>query len=494
MSGASAYEQLRERLQAIGHLERLGSIIGWDQEVLMPPKAVGSRAESRVFLQQEVQRRWREDALGELIEAAAAEALGEVAAANVRGAQRARHHALAVPPELEAELTRHTTLSLEAWKSARASDDWSRFAGELARTVELTREKAAHLSPGGDPYEALMDEYEEGLTRARMDGVFATLSGPSMAIIEARRDERAAYDPAADGPWSGDVQLAFGKVAIGWLGFDLQAGRLDLSAHPFSISFGPSDVRLTTRTDESDPFSNLLACLHEAGHGLYEAGLPESHALEPVGAAVSLGVHESQSRLWENMVGRGVGFWQHAMATVREHFPQAAGIDEATLVSHLTRVRPGLIRVEADEVCYNLHIQLRYELEQQLIDGDLAVADLPAAWNEWMERLLGVQVPSHADGVLQDIHWAMGALGYFPTYTLGNVYSAQFWAAATREMPDLEAGLAQGRTAPLLNWLRDRVHQHGSRWRPEALIERATGAPPSTHHLVDWLQARYASA
>lgn len=490
----AAYDTLRTRLQAIGQLGRLASILGWDQEVLMPPKALASRAESRVFVQQEARTRWSSDELGDLLDAAEAEDdLDELDRANLRQARRARHEATAVPPELAAELTRHASHALEAWKTARANDDFAAFAPSLERTIDLLRQKAAHLDPEGDPYEVLMDEYEQGLTRAHLDALFAELQPIAQRIIAARAGDTPAFDPATLAPWNADAQLALGKAAISWIGFDLEAGRLDLSAHPFSTSFATTDVRLTTRTDESDPFSNLLACMHEAGHGLYEAGLPEPWSLEPVGQAISLGVHESQSRLWENMVGRSAAFWSYALPTLREHFPQASEVSPEVLAAHVRRVRPGLIRVEADEVCYNLHVQLRYELEQALVDGDLAVADLPAAWDAGMERLLGVTVPNAADGCLQDIHWAMGAIGYFPTYTLGNVYAAQLWAAAKRDLPSVEDDIGRGENGALLAWLRERVHQHGSRWLPTELVEQATGEAPSARHLVAWLESCYLS-
>jgi carboxypeptidase Taq len=348
----------------------------------------------------------------------------------------------------------------------------------------------------------LLDEYEPGARVADLTRLFQALLDPLVTLVRqigeasARRETvaRSAEKPDAvlHRRYPVDRQRIFGEAVASAVGFDFNQGRLDVTAHPFCTGIGPGDIRITTRYDEHEFGDAFFGILHEVGHGLYEQGLPREHFGTPLGEAVSLGIHESQSRLWENAVGRSRPFWTYWFPMARRVFGEALGsVSLDTFLAAVNHVEPSLIRVQADEVTYNLHIIIRFELEQALLSGDLPVSDLPGAWDRKYQEALGMAPSNDTEGCLQDVHWAAGLFGYFPTYTLGNVYAAQLYARANDDLTGLDAGLAQGRFDDLLSWLREQIHLHGQRYRPAALIERATGAPPDHRHLIQALRLKY---
>lgn len=413
----------------------------------------------------------------------------EVAAAQVREAGRRRNHAARVPSELAQQLAQAESNGLVAWQRARKADDFGLFRNELELLIDLIKQKADALTDDGDRYDSLLDLFDPGCRSAELTPMFAELRAELAPLVQAVADSGQSVDesPAqGDFPWQ--KQLDFGRLVAEQMGFDFEHGRLDLAAHPFCTSFYASDVRLTWRYDEKDIRPALFGIMHEAGHGLYEQGLPPHMQGTPAGDAVGMGVHESQSRMWENLVGRGKEFWQWAMPKFVEHFPDKKGLQIEQLYPALHTVKPTLIRVEADEATYNLHIAARYEIEKAIFANQVSVDDLPELWNQTYFELLGIRPESDANGVLQDIHWSMGAFGYFPSYTLGNLINSQLFEAAKRDIPNMTDHFTNGDFRPLLQWSREKVHAHGSLYQSSDLVERATGEPMSSSAFLRYIR------
>ena len=388
-------------------------------------------------------------------------------------------------------MAKHKSQSLISWQKARAEDDFSIFRDDLAKMVDLARQKADYLGYEELRYDALLDIYESGLSVSRVDPLFAGLRENVAPLVKAviERGERPEMSFIENNSWSQSGQEALSQSVSEALGFDFAAGRRDASTHPFCGGPNPDDVRWTTRYSESDPFGSLYGSMHETGHGLYEQGRPRNLDFQPAGQANGLGVHESQSRLFENQVGRSREFCEWALPIWKENFPENMdGVSAEDLWRAVNLVEPSLIRVEADEATYNLHIMIRYEVEKRLIAGEIEVDDLPDVWDDMYEEFLGIRAPNRTLGVLQDIHWSMGAFGYFPTYTLGNLYAAQLLAKAREDLPDHDEQIRNGDFAPILDWMRARVHARGSILEPAALIEEATGSPPSPDAFVEYLR------
>lgn len=490
---ADLYARYLERMRGLHALGSAQSLLGWDQETFMPPGAVEHRAAVRSHLSGLIHDGTVDPAFGELLDGLAAADLDEARAANVRETVRDRDRAVKIPRELVTELSRVTAMAQQAWVKARADDDWPLFAPLLTQVVDLRRREAEAVGYDAEPYDALLDQYEPGARAAELEPLFAALRPALVELaggIARRRDPQAAA--ALAGAWDPAAQERVCRRILEDMGFDFACGRLDTSAHPFTGGNHPTDVRLTTAYDPSDPAKAIYSTIHEGGHGLYEQGLPAAHAGTPLGEACGLGMHESQSRLWENQVGRSRAFMDYLLPLLREHFPErAAGLDADTLFRALNVVQPSLIRIDADEVTYNLHIALRFELERALFRGEIGVADLPGLWRERMTADLGVTPAGDRDGALQDIHWSFGALGYFPTYTLGNLYGATLHAAAGRDLGDLDAMVARGEFAPLLDWMRTHVHAHGRRWSGPELCRRATGRDLNTDDFLNHLRAKF---
>ena len=415
------------------------------------------------------------------------------AAVNVREIDRQQSRSLKLPKELVVELSQTESLGHEAWIEARKKSDFALFQPWLEKIVALKKEVAERVGYEGAMYNALLDEYEPYARAEEIAPVFAQLKEQLVPLVE--QITATGQYPARgvlDQEYPIEQQELLGQQVLADMGFDLEAGRLDLAVHPFCAGTSRDDVRLTTRYSADWLPGSLFGTIHEAGHGLYEQGLPADAIGTPAGESVSLGIHESQSRLWENMVGRSKAFWTHYLPKLQELFPQQlSAVDLDAFYAAVNQVEPSLIRVEADEVTYNLHILLRFELECDLIEGQVAVAELPAVWNERMEQYLGIRPPNDALGVLQDTHWSCGLLGYFPTYTLGNLYVAQFFHQAHQDLPDLKAQIAQGELGPLKTWLNEKIHVRGARATASELVEEVTGARLSADYFIDYLWEKF---
>jgi carboxypeptidase Taq len=498
-SHPAAYTELMRLMREAATLRSTASLLGWDQETYMPPAAAEFRAEQLAMLSSLVHERHTSPRVGELLarcEADAALASDPTAAANLRELRRDYERATRLPPALVHEMAETSSRAMHVWRDARERNDFAAFAPWLEKTVELVRRKAeAYGWPeGGVAYDALLDEFEPGMTTERVTHTFDALRAGLAPLIHAVAESGVTPETA----WQNvrvpvDRQAAFNQGIVRRMGFDLAAGRLDISAHPFCDGMAPGDTRLTTRYAEDQFPSALAGTMHETGHALYEQNLPKAaHYGQPVAEAASTGIHESQSRMWENFVGRSRPFWEWALPEIQRAFavPELDGVSVETAYRGMNVLRPSLIRIESDEATYNLHIMLRFDLERALLSGDLKVADLPAAWNERMRADLGVAVPDDARGCMQDIHWSMSAFGYFPTYTLGNLYAAQFWAAIQEALPGLDDDLRRGEFGSLLGWLKENVHAHGRRYTAPELCERITGRPLSHEPLLRYLEAK----
>jgi carboxypeptidase Taq len=476
---------LADHMRQIAALRQVEMVLGWDRETQMPPKGAAQRAEQAAAVAGALHRLETDPRLGDWLDAAAKTA-EDRAAVNVAEAARVHRRATRVPARLTAELARAGVEGQTIWAEARAASDFGAFAPALARIVALKREEADCLATGGDRYDALLDDFEPGATAAEVAALFDRLR-PSLVAL-AGRIAGSSVDPAPlVGSFPAAEQLDLARGVAGVFGYDWAAGRLDLAVHPSSTGTG-GDVRITTRVDPDDPFSCLHATIHEVGHAVYEQGLDPDLAFQPVGAYASMGVHESQSRLFENHFGRSRTFCAWLAPAMSGAFGRRFTAEE--LHAACNRIERGFIRTEADEVHYSLHVMLRFDLERDLIAGRLEVTDLDAAWNARFLADFGRPVPDARRGVLQDVHWSSGAFGYFPTYTLGTIYAAELDAALRREV-DVDACLAAGQLQPAIAWLNQRIHRHGRLLPARELIGAAIGRPPDEAALVDYLEVKF---
>ena len=496
MSFNQAYEWLIRHSRETALLESVSRLLSWDQRTHLPPKGHSHRAEQLAFLARLIHEREIDPQVGEhlaTVEASleARDPDSEVAV-NLREWRRTYERKTRIPSELAVALAQAAAEGQTAWEDARPRNDWQGFLPYLARLVELSREEAQALGYDREPYDALLDGYEVGETAAALESLFSRLKPPLVTLLdELQARPRKKVESVLYGYFPRDLQEQFCREAVAQIGYDFEAGRLDSTAHPFSTGLGPGDVRITTRYDEHFFPTAFFGTLHEAGHALYNQGLPVEHWGTPRGRSVSLGIHESQSRIWENLVGRSWGFWRHFFPRARELFAALAGVSPRDFYLAVNQVKPSLIRTEADEVTYNLHVIFRFELERDLINGRLLVKDLPEAWNAKMQEYLGLTPPDYRMGLMQDVHWSAGLFGYFPTYTLGNLYAAQFFARATQDLGDLEDLFAGGDFAPLLHWLRERIHSQGSRYRPRDLVRVVTGGDLDSRFLEEYLRGKF---
>ena len=474
---ASPLAELRTRLAEGADLRRAAGVLGWDQRVTMPPKGTEARADQLATLGRIAHERFVDDAIGRLLDAA--EPLVESLPYDaddrslVRVTRRDWEKARRVPTALREEMTRAAARGHHAWVEARRTSDFASFLPYLRTNVDLRRRYVDCFEWSDSPYTPLLDDYEPGMQTTEVREVFAVLRPALTEIVASAPGVDASF---LRGDFPPDAQRDFAERVVATLGFDAGAWRLDPTAHPFCTSFTNRDVRLTTRY-KPDDLESVWSTLHEAGHGLYAHGIADSLLRTPLDSAPSLGVNESQSRTWENLVGRSRPFWAHWYEPLQETFPSLRAVDLDAFVRAINRAEPGLIRVDADETTYSLHIILRFELEQELIEGTVALEDLPEVWNTRMKEFLGVDVPDDARGVLQDVHWSGGGIGYFPTYALGNVISLQLWDVVRRALPDLDDQLAAGDARPLSDWLRDNLYSLGRKLTPKETIERLTGSP-----------------
>jgi carboxypeptidase Taq len=501
-SGASPRPEDRtapfERLCAHARLTALWTsieeLLAWDERTKLPPAAGAYRAEQMTQLAGLIHQRRTDPRLGELLaELAQADDHGDPHGerrATIRQLRRRYEKFLKLPQSLVEAYTRATVLGQQAWVEARPKNDFAGFRPHLEGIVRLAREKADALGLGDCRYDSLLDDYEPEARTADVAQVLAGLRADLTPLVAAIVDSRRRPDPAIlRRRFPRHAQETFARAVVERLGFEFRRGRLDETAHPFCTTVGPDDCRITTRYDENYFPTAFFGTLHEAGHGMYEQGLRGEWFGLPPGEAASLGIHESQSRLWENLVGRSRPFWRHFYPQAQRAFPDAlAHVPLDAFHFAVNDVRPSLIRVEADEATYNLHILVRFELEQLLFNDNLPVAELPAAWNEKYKSYLGIVAPTDSDGVLQDIHWSAGLIGYFPTYALGNLYAAQLFDRAAADLGDLEVMFSEGEFGPLLGWLRAKVHAAGHCWSAAELVERVTGEPLSHRPLIAHLR------
>jgi len=491
MSESTPEQRLLALWGEIRDITAAEGLLAWDQETYMPSGGVEGRAKMMATLAGVKHARLTDPELRDLV--AQCEELaqpGSVAAANAYRARREVERASKIPASLTKALAEATSTALASWQEARAKADFSLFRDDLAQVLDLTRQEAAALANGGSLYDVLLDLYEPGATEADLEPLFAELKRELAPLVQQAADSRVRVDESpVKGQFSSAGQRDFGLHTARAMGFDFDRGRLDSSAHPFCSGIAGGDTRMTWRWQEDDLRPALFGIVHETGHGLYEQGLPPEWDRTPIGDTISLGIHESQSRLWENHVARSKPFWEWALPRLQGTFPSTADLTVDRMWPALHTVTPSLIRVEADEATYNLHIAVRFELERALLRSELEVDDLPAAWNAAYRELLGIESPNDADGVLQDIHWSMGAFGYFPTYTLGTLTAAQLFASAQETMPDLDEQIASGDFSQLLRWLRDNIHSHAGRYDADELVQKATGKALDTKPFLDYLQA-----
>jgi carboxypeptidase Taq len=493
----AAYTDLIRRSKVASLLGSCGSVLGWDERTHMPHNGSAFRGEQMALIARLCHEMATAPQIGEDLAAIERSDLirdpDSDAAVNVREIRRAYDRAVKLPKELVEELARVTTRAQQVWQEARAANDFPAFLPWLEKVVKLKREEAQAVGYKEHAYDALLDEYEPGATVSEIKSVFAGLSAELVPLIAAIR--QSSLKPKSEilhREFPVELQKVFGTAAAAAIGFDFAGGRLDTTTHPFCTGIGPGDCRITTRYNPRFFNESFFGIMHEAGHGIYDQGLDTEHFGTPRGSFCSLGIHESQSRLWENQVGRGRPFWEHFFPRARQVFIESlrdVSLDDFFFA--INEAKPSFIRVESDEATYNLHIILRFELELGLTSGDLPPADMPGAWNERFAKMFGLTPPDHKQGCLQDIHWSMGGIGYFPTYTLGNLYSAQFMAQARRDLNGLDDDFRHGEFARLKGWLNAKVHSPGRRWRANDLCRKITGAPLGHAPLIRYLREKY---
>ncbi|MES2594013.1 MAG: carboxypeptidase M32 [Verrucomicrobiota bacterium] len=491
---ANAYEQLCDHVREVSLLTSTESILSWDQETYMPAKALAFRARQMSWLSGKAHALATGRMMQKLLVQASEAPLSDARqAANVRVMTDEYERNAKIPNRLvieESELTAHAK---HAWVEARKGSDFSAFAPHLERLLRIARRKADLWGYADEPYDALLHTYERGTRTREVAALFAKLKPELTHIARAAVERGKRVKPnLLRGNYPADKQQQLNAEIAASIGFDFNSGRIDTTAHPFCTTLGPRDVRLTTRYDSRDFTSSLFGVLHETGHGLYELGLPEEDFGLPSGRACSLGIHESQSRLWENHVGRSPSFWQKWLPRAAEIFPNLRKIKLEDFLAAINRAEYSFIRVEADEATYDLHILLRFEIERRMVNGDLAVNDVPEAWNALFSEMFGMAPPDAAHGCLQDIHWSMGGLGYFATYTLGNLNAAQLFATA-RKQRRIAAGIEKADYAPLLAWLRNGVHSQGGAALPGDVMKHATGKTTDARHHLRHLTERFVS-
>ena len=491
----TAYAELVADLQRQHSLGSVAELLGWDEQVNLPPQSADQRAEQHAVLADVIHREATNPKTGDILRLfdskEGLQALSDEQRAVIRQARRDYERATKLPPEFVREKALQGSIGYHAWAKAKAASDFSSYVAVLEKNLELARREAAYLGWGDRAYDYMLDKHDPGMTTGLIAQLFSSLKRELVPFVQriAESKVKARKDLLRGFPIPG--QQALLRAVTERLGFNYGRGRIDVSLHPFCSGNG-ADVRMTTRFNVDEPLDSLFSSIHETGHGLYEQGLPRQHRGTALGMHAGMGAHESQSRLWENQVSRSRGFWTYFEPQFRALFPeQTKRVTSDELYLAINAVEPTLIRVDADEVTYNLHIILRFEIEQRLFSGTLAVRDLPNAWKEASRDLLGLEPANDREGVLQDVHWSDGAFGYFPSYCLGNMMAAQLWYRALEERPSLETDFSQGDFSGLLTWLRNNVHAVGRRFELPELVQRVTGQPLSPGHLMRYLKERY---
>jgi carboxypeptidase Taq len=488
-------QQLRNILAEISDLNNASSLLGWDQQTYMPPGGAEGRGNQLALLGRLAHERGTSPELGKLLEElkpyAASLDPDSDDARLLKVTARDYDKAIRVPSRYIVEFAQVTTLAQQVWLEARKNSDFSVFQPHLEKIVALRQEYAGFF-PGFDhPYDALLDDFEPGMKAADVKVIFEGLRPKQVELIKAIAAKPQVEDVFLHQSFDETRQWSFGEEVITSFGYDWKRGRQDKAAHPFTTGFGINDVRITTRVDPNFLNTMLFSSIHECGHALYDQGMAQELDRTGLEKGASLAVHESQSRLWENLVGRSLPFWEHFYPRLKKVFPQLAEVPLEKFYTGINKVQPSFIRVEADEATYNLHIMLRLEIEMALLEGKVAVKDLPALWNAKMQQYLGVTPPDDARGVLQDVHWSGGAIGYFPTYVLGNLVSAQLWEKINQDIPDLNDQIRAGKFEALLAWLREKIHRHGAKFEPQELVQKVTGSRIDPSAYVRYLTKKF---
>jgi carboxypeptidase Taq len=494
---AEQLEELKRIVGVVVDLEAAAELLGWDQQTNMPRGGAQARAMQLATLSRLAHERLVGDAVGAALEAAESEVEGLDEDSDevrlVRKVRRDFDKARKVPADWVGEFSRVTALAHEAWEKARAEADFSRFQPHLEKIVGLRRDYVEFFAPYEHVYDPLLDDFEPGMKTGEVRAVFSQLRAEQVPLIQEIVERgNPVDDSSVHQHFDEQKQWDFGVEVAKAIGYDFERGRQDKSVHPFTTGFGTGDVRITTRFDTEFLNTALFGTMHESGHAMYEQGVNPEYERTPLGNGASLAVHESQSRMWENLVGRSKPFWGYFYPRLKEVFPEQLGeVDLQTFYRAINKVEPSFIRVEADEATYNLHIMVRFELEMAMMEGGLAVADLPEAWNQKFEDFLGLVPPDDAEGVLQDIHWSGGMIGYFPTYALGNLIACQLWERIEEDIPDLRSSIEKGQFDVLLGWLRQNVHKYGAKYKPMELLTKVTGSGLTAEPYLRYLRAKF---
>jgi len=489
-------QQLIELSAEITDLSHINAVLGWDQQINMPPGGAEERGAQSAALGRIIHEKFTSDEVGQLI-ADLEEEVGDLNAETdearaVKVAKREYEKQTKVPLPLLMEFIQTTTMAHESWLEAKNKSDFSLFQPHLKKIVELRQQYAELFKPYDHVYDPLLDDYEPGMKTAEVKEIFNKLRPQQVALLQAIAEKEPPDDSFIKQYYKEEYQEIIGRYVITRFGYDWNRGRLDIAPHPFTTEFGYGDVRISTRYLKDDAGSALFSTMHEAGHAMYGQGVPEKYKRHPLGGAASLAIHESQSRLWENIIGRSKEFWSFFYPSLQMLFPQyLSDISVEEYYRGINKVEPSLIRVEADEATYNMHIMLRLEIEIGLMEGTMKVEDLPEIWNAKMQDYLGITPPDDAQGVLQDVHWSAGMIGYFPTYALGNLASVQLWDKLVEENPNVYDEIAQGKFDTILGWMREHVHQYGSKFEPQEIMLNATGSKITPEPYIAYLKKKY---
>lgn len=479
------------RLKELYTVSSISGLLDWDQQVCMPQNGAAYRADQRAYMSRKYYDLLADPRFVEIVRSLSSQDLSPADAVNVREMKRRVERNLKLPAEFVERQSRICSLSFSAWSDARPRDDWNGVRAHLETIVDSAREEASYIGGSDNPYDALLDNYEPATPLSVVKPLLSSLADELRKSVPALAQKMSSV-PQLNGKFPEAIQIELNKRVAAEMGYDFRSGRLDTSAHPFESEIGPCDIRITTRFDISNYLSSLFSVMHETGHALYDSGTLREHAGTPMGWAVSMGIHESQSRLWENIVGRSRAFASYLTRTIKDYFPCQPGTGStAEIWGLLNKVEQSLIRVESDEVTYSLHIVIRMLLEDALINKELTVKELPGAWNDLYEKYLGIRPPNFRDGVMQDSHWYGGAFGYFPSYALGNLYGAMFYTKAEKDIPNLSSLIEQGNFSKLREWLRRNVHEHGMRYRATELVKVVTGRELSVKPFITYLNEKF---
>ena len=489
-------EALKSILGVVSDLSKAAAVLGWDQETYMPPGGISARSNQISTLSSLAHSKFVSEEVGNLLEEiepyAATLDPDSDDACLIKVTRRDYDKHTKVPSEYVAEFSQVTVIAHGVWIEARKNDDFSHFQPHLEKIVDMRRQYADFFAPYDHVYDPLLDDFEPGMKTAEVQKIFAELRPKQVELIKAISEKTQVDDSFLHQAFDEGKQWEFGVKAITDYGYDWDRGRQDKAAHPFTTDFGVGDVRITTRVDPTFLNTALFSTLHEAGHAIYEQGISPDLERTPLSDGASLAIHESQSRMYENLLGKSADFWVYFYPQLQEMFStQLGNVDLDTFYQGINKVQPSLIRVEADEATYNLHVMLRLELEIALMEGAIQVVDLPTAWNERMDDYLGVVPPNDADGVLQDVHWSYGILGYFPTYSLGNLVANQLWEKIKQDLPDLSSQIQEGNFTDLLVWLRENIHRHGSKYKPQDLVQRIVGSKIDPDSYLKYLNDKF---